>query len=391
MIKKISVVATPIYFNDLFSPCRSKRKAREEFTNYLKDYLSSEHIFLLNSATSSIFTILNALRIKSAQKNEVILPAYTTSSLVMAIKRSGLKPVICDISLDDFNLDFNKLSTCVSERTLAILGVHMFGIVSRGLKDLKNKYPGCFIIEDCAQALGSKIDGKPVGHLGDISFFSFNRGKNLPTYGGGAISVNHPDLILDIKKALENIKDAGTAFRLSVFFKIFALSLAVRPFFYGLLYPFIAPFKGQKDSLDFEVKKYTDFQAALALSLSKRIDKFNDLRYNNGIKLISALQGLGLFIVPRIYEDTRPAFNRLPVICKDLKIREKIERRLWKAGVETSRMYLKPLHHMLDLGYKKEDFPNANYLAEHLLTLPIHPSVKEKDLLKMINIIKEAV
>ena len=68
-----------------------------------------------------------------------------------------------------------------------------------------------------------------------------------------------------------------------------------------------------------------------------------------------------------------------------------LEKALLKAGIDTSRMYLKPVHRIFDLGFKQDDFPNATYLAERLLTLPTHPLVREEDLSNIIRTIKEAV
>ncbi|MDO8969930.1 MAG: DegT/DnrJ/EryC1/StrS family aminotransferase, partial [Saprospiraceae bacterium] len=94
-------------------------------------------------------------------------------------------------------------------------------------------------------------------------------------------------------------------------------------------------------------------------------------------------------MVPQISSDTCPAFNRLPVVFRDIKKRDRVEKKLWQAGIETSRMYLKPLHHMFDLGYTWGNFPNAVYLAGHLLTLPTHPLLRKADVGAMISIIRE--
>jgi len=84
----------------------------------------------------------------------------------------------------------------------------------------------------------------------------------------------------------------------------------------------------------------------------------------------------------------QPAFNRLPVVFRDLSKRERVEQKLWQEGIGTSRMYFKPLHHIFDLGYKREDFPQACFIAEHLLTLPTHPLLTDRDLDIIIKVIK---
>ena len=313
-------------------------------------------MYFTDSATSSFYTILEALK-DQQHKTEVILPAYTAPYLIIAIKKARLKTVLCDISLDDFNMDVDQLAPLVSPQTLGILSVHMFGIVHQGLVGLKEKFPHTWIMEDCAQSFGSTIKGVPVGNLADISFFSFNRGKNLPTYTGGCIATNLAGLSEKISRQLGfQVRPREWTEQTAIIFKIFALSMAVRPWIYGLIYPLISRFKEPAPQEDFSVKAYTDFQAGVALSLLRKIGQFNQKRYANGMELIEGLKDIDGLILPRIGKDTQPAFNRFPVLFRDLKRRAEVEKKLWKNGIETSRMYFQPLHRLLDLDIKKKVF-----------------------------------
>ena len=391
MLKKMPIVGCPIGLQNLSSGFVSvfKQTYQSQLSVTLSKLLNRKYIHFTNSGTSSFYTILKILKGREG-KDEVIVPAYTALSLIIAIKKAGLKPVVCDISLDDFNMDVNLLPAVVSEQTLCILGIHMFGIVSKELETLKRRFSDIFIIEDCAQSVGSKINSAFVGSLADVSFFSFNRGKNLPTYGGGCIATDSQVLAEKIIEEGQSIKEPAMRQKVLIAFKILALSLAVRPLVYGLGHRFICRFKDVAPPEDFEVKKYSDFQAAVALSLLKRIEDFSETRYNNGIKLIEGLREIKGIVLPKISENTHPAFNRLPVVFEDSERRESVEKALFKAGIETSRMYLKPVHQMIDLGYKKEDFPIANYFAQGLLTLPVHPLLTDNHLNIIIEVIKNA-
>lgn len=393
MLKKIPIVACPVGFKDLSYGLRSvfKETFQMELSNTVSRFLGSEYVYFTNSATACFYAILETIKGRQ-DKKEVILPAYTASSLIIAIRKANLRPVLCDISLDDFNMDLNSLSDVVSGETLCILGVHMFGIVSEGLKALKERFPGILVIEDCAQGLGSRINGVSVGGLGDVSFFSFNRGKNLPTYGGGCIGTNSEELAKEMREELSvwRLAASGIREKTGIALKILALSVVVRPRVYGTLYPLISHLKEMAPPEDFEVKNYTGFQAAVALSLLKRMEEFSKKRYYNGMRLVQGLKGLDDIILPAISDDTMPAFNRLPVVFKDLKKRERVEGNLWKAGIESSRMYFRPLHDIFDLGYRKDAFPNAAYFAKHLLTLPTHPLLTDSDLDRTIETIRES-
>ncbi|MCM8770471.1 MAG: DegT/DnrJ/EryC1/StrS family aminotransferase [Candidatus Omnitrophica bacterium] len=381
----IPIVAHPLGLNDLFF-IGGLSSRQMQLKEALVKYFNSKYVFLFNSGTSSFFMLLEALKMFS-EKKEVIIPAYTASALVVAIKKAGLRPVLGDISLKDFNIDLNALDAVISQNTLCIVVVHMFGITSEAGGGLKQRYPQLPLIEDCCQALGNS----QVGCLGDASFYSFNRGKNLPTYGGGCIATNNEAVARNIAKLLENIPDAGVIYTAAVELKLFALALAMRPFWYGLLSPVLKNLKERPTPEDFSVKRYTDYQAAVALSLLRRIKQASRLRYYNGMLIMEALKDIDSLILPNISVDSTPAFNRLPIVFKDLKKLEKVERSLRQIGIETSRMYYMPLHHLFDLGYKKDDFPNACYFAQHLLTVPVHPLVTEKDLGKIIEVIKKAV
>ena len=96
-------------------------------------------------------------------------------------------------------------------------------------------------------------------------------------------------------------------------------------------------------------------------------------------------------ILPEISDKSFVAFNRFPVVFKELNAREKVENALYERGIITSRMYLRPLHHIFDLGYAEHDFPNAVYLAERLLTLPSHPFVDERCLDTIIDVIRGVI
>lgn len=391
MVSKITQIGTKITFEDLFSGYKSIFIDQgENFIRELSGYLPSRYVFLVSSGTAACYIILQVLK-ETSSKKEVILPAYTASTVALAVLKAKLRPILCDISLEDFNINLDILPEIVTKDTLCIIPVHMFGIPVYGIEGLNKRIPDVFIIEDCAQSLGSKIKEKNTGSFCDIGFLSFNRGKNLSTYGGGCIFTNSEKLAEKIKIELNKLEEQSTFSKFSLLFKMIALSLAVRPRIYGILYPAISRFKDNQVPEKFSVEKYTNFQAGVGLSLLERIDKFSAKRYQNGIVLINGLVDIKDIIAPSISKNAEPAFSRLPIVFKDLKRREKAEKRLWKAGIDTSRMYLRPIHHIFDLGYKKEDFPNATYVAERLLTLPTHPLIDEKIIIKMIDVIRKVL
>lgn len=392
MLKKLPIISPCAGPADILKAlCRAPgRHSLTLFAEALASSMRSKHIFLTNSGISSFYVILKALKNISG-RSEVVLPAYTAGSLIVAVRKALLRPVLCDISLEDFNLDENFLTGVISSKTLAVVGVHMFGINMKGVASLKARMPkDVFLIEDCAQSMGSKTLDRESGTFGDVGFFSFNRGKNLPLYGGGCIVTDDDVIARGIKKELAGLKGEGIFSLLGNLLKISAFSIAGNPIIYGLAFPIISCFKEVLPPRDFILKEMNTFQAELGIEIIKRREELFSARHRNGMALIAGLKEAGKVLLPKIQELTRYAFNRFPVVFKDIGARSRAEESLAADGIEISRMYLQPLHHMFDLGYAPKDFPDAVYLAKNLLTLPTHPSVERADIGRMIDAIKRA-
>ena len=387
-IKKIPITASELSFIDVLTSIKylnSRNLGQDLLCDSFIKKTGASHWFFMNSGLAGFFLILKTLK-KSSSKKEVVIPAYTAGSLVVAIKKAELTPVLCDISLETFNLDLDQLGAIVGGNTLCIVGVHMFGLVLGGIGSLKSRFPDVIILEDACQSFGSLMSGVPVGSSGDIGFFSFNKGKNLPTFGGGAITTNDSLLAEQLKQESKFVLELKYSFweTLKLVFKLFALCLAVNKYVYGTFFNLIAKFKDTNPPEDVILGSYTNFQAGLANRLITKNEKIAKKRFKNGKTIIDALSQIEGVLCPRIDDNTMPAFNRLPILFKDINQRSAIEEKLSACGYETSRMYGKPLHEMFALGYKRGDFPNAEYLADHLLTLPTHPLLIDKDIKTII-------
>ena len=346
--------------------------------NAMRGWLDRRHAFLIDSCTSAIYVALVAFQTET-NRNEVIVPAYTADSVVHAVRKASLVPVFCDVSLDDFNMDPDLARRAVTEKTLAIVGVHAFGLPSAALADLKRDFPEVFLIEDCAQAMGSRLGGGYAGNAGDVSVFSFNRGKNLPAYGGGLMTTNSGALREKIEWVFGNLNPARGPFEgLRSLVRIAALAAVTRPRVYGVLGPLLGRYRERPTPEDFDVHRCTAAQAGAAASLLERLEEDSETRYRNGTALIDGLKGLDGLKPPAVAGNTRPAFSRLPVLFEDTGRRDRAAEALRDAGIETSRMYPEPL----------ADLPHARYAAEHLLTLPTHPLLNESDVTTIMETVK---
>jgi dTDP-4-amino-4,6-dideoxygalactose transaminase len=309
---------------------------------------------------------------------------------VVAVRKAGLKPVLCDVTLKDFNADSQALLQAISPHTLAVVAVHMFGIPISDIAQWRQRIPPeVWFIEDCAQAMGSRINDSTAGSFGDISFFSFSRGKNFSTFGGGCITTCNEDLSKEIELEVARLASQRRAQGQLLWLIIVVYLFATNPYIYGLGHRFIRCFKQNAPPKDFTPAALGIQQAGLGVYLFPRSQQSFLARYRNGMFLLNGLKETAGIRLPKISPCFFAVFNRLPILFEDIRSLEYKERELWKAGFETSRMYIRPLHQMFELGYKKEEFPNANYLAKHLLALPVYSAFGKTNMEKMLEVIKK--
>lgn len=156
----------------------------KQLQEQLKQYLGVENIDLLTNGHMAIELTLQAMKLEG----EVITTPFTFASTTHAIVRNGLTPVFCDISENDFNIDATKIESLITEKTAAIVPVHVYGNVCdvEKIQEIANKY-NLKVIYDAAHTFGVKYKGKGIGCFGDASCFSFHATKVFNTIEGGAV------------------------------------------------------------------------------------------------------------------------------------------------------------------------------------------------------------
>jgi perosamine synthetase len=386
----IPSVGTPVGSQDILNGLLSKN-ALGKFARTIAQHMERKHALLANSGTTAFFLILKALQRLSGKK-VVILPAYTAPSLVLPIKKAGLVPRLCDIDLKTFNMNLKALPTIVNDDTMAVTIVHMFGLPQwfESPQQEKELCKSSFIIEDLASAHGSTLYGRRVGSFGDVSFVSFNRGKNFSTLSGGAVGTDREDIYkLVMEEGKKYLREPAFMAKLGIVLKAIALSLAVRPWFYTMFRNFIAQFKYQGLHYDFSIHAYTRFQAGMGASAFKKARFIFERRFENGLYLHRALSGINGVTIPAIPDGSLPVFNQFPLLVDDPSKRDVIFRALLLSGIEATILYPQPIHEIYDLGYnhKNDPFPNATYLSRRIILIPIHPFVQKRHLRKAVDTI----
>lgn len=376
----IPSAGTPIKIKDIlkavFFPC--------DFEDEIKKKLGVKYAFMVNSGTTALYLILLALK-KLSSKREVILPAYTAPSLILPIKKAGLEYRLVDVSLDTFNMDTEKLAEAISDNTLAVLFIHMFGIPVE-MEKSKN-LQGVFTIEDAASSFGTRKGEKFTGTFCDIGFVSFNRGKNLSTVAGGVILTDNLQLANVVKKEIAALSHPSFSSKVKIFLKALGLSYAVRPWFYTIFRHVVSGFKYTSLHDDFASNHYTKFQGSLGCSLLKRTEAIFLDREEKGRLLYNGLKHLSGIKLPILPDGWSVVCNQFPFLVENAEKRINILNTIIKTGVEATTLYDKPIHKIYE--NSSNNYPNAEYMAERLILIPTHHYMTIKCLYKLLDVIED--
>jgi len=169
-------------------------KYQEEFQKKLSSYLGVDQIYTLNNATAALELTAQLCQFKS--DDEIIIPAHTYTATAYPFLKKGAKICWADINPKTRVVDTKTIEACITKKTKVILVVHLYGYCADmySIMKLAKKY-NLLVVEDVAQALGTKIDNKFAGTFGDFGIFSFHSHKNISTLGeGGALFVKDPKM-----------------------------------------------------------------------------------------------------------------------------------------------------------------------------------------------------
>ncbi len=278
--------------------------------------------------------------------DEVIVPAHTFIATALAIKYVGATPVLCDVSLDTYNIDCSKIEGLITDKTRAIIAVHLYGQMANMTEILKiaEKY-NLLVVEDAAQAHGATFGNKRAGSYGNVGAFSFYPGKNLGALGdGGAVTTND-------EKVAQIVHALGC---------------------YGAKEKYVHDFVGINSRLD-------EIQSAFLRIKLKHLDAWTKERQWIANKYLENIKNEKV-VLPRIGNNRNHVWHIFAIRCKE---RDELHKYLEKNGIHTLIHYPIPVHLqkcMSDLGYKEGDFPVAEEIAQTVLSLPLYIGMKEEEI-----------
>ena len=337
------------------------------FEKTLCNYLQTKNCILGNSGRALLYLLLASLKKKENNKrNEVVIPGYTCYSVAAAIARAGLKIKVYDLDPATLQPDINSLKTAVSEKTLAIIAQHLFGIPAPvdKIKEIAQK-TGVHLIEDAAQSLGGTLSAKPLGTLADFGIYSFGRGKPLPLGCGGA-------LIGKNISALSNLISKSTNKGHISLISTFITQIVSKPFFYWI--PEKLPL-GLGETMfdpDFSISPMPAAIKRLGFITLAHLEHLNSHRRHIAKTYEQALNNKKTIPVP---PESRPVYTRFPLMAGKSPIPEELKR----LGVR--RMYPQAILNVNTikpyLADSQPGTPGAIEIAQNLITLPTHKGITQ--------------
>jgi dTDP-4-amino-4,6-dideoxygalactose transaminase len=331
----------------------------EEFEARFARAVGARYAIAVNSGTAALQLAYQEF-LKPG--DEIIVPDFTfvaTASMALAV---GARPVLADVDSVSCTLDPVSVEERITRRTRAIAPVHLYGqpADTRRLMRLARKHR-LHIIWDAAQAHGAISNGRDVGSLPDVVCFSFYPTKNLTTGEGGMLTTSNEALAAGLRLA----RSHGESSRY----------LHTR-----LGYNF----------------RLTDVAAAIGMGQLRKLPAFLRARRRNAAILSKGLAGIPGLALPQTSRGDRHAFCLYTIRMNPHVLgltRDELQKSLAAQGVESSVHYPRALHQQPMFSHlgTDRDFPVSTHLAQSVLSLPVHPALRDKDLRRVIQAVRRAV
>jgi len=336
----------------------------EEFENSIKNYVGSDYCVTLNSGTSALHASLLAHDLGT--NNEIIVPSFSFISTANSVLFINAKPKFADIEEQTFGLDPEKISDIFSSQTKAIIPTDYAGMSCKIFELLEiAKKNNLLLIEDAAESLGAKVNGKKVGSISDCAIFSFCGNKVITTGEGGAIVTNSKEIFEKTKL----IRSHGRTNSKNYF------ADPSNPEYINLGYNW----------------RMSSITAALGITQISKLEKIIKLRQENAHFISSKLAKFPQISVPKPPENYEHIYQMYSIIVQNNKLRNDLHNFLLEKKI-FSKVYFEPIHLT---PFYKDQVPNTSKLpvteeiSSKILTLPLYPNMTYEEKQYLISSISE--
>ena len=347
-------------------------KVSNDLENLVSKKLGFENTLAVNSCTSGIHSLLVAHNIST--NDEVLTSPFTFVSTINNLYHQNSKIILCDININDFNIDINDIHKKFNNKTKCILPTHYGGNPCdiEKILNFKKKNKQLVVIEDAATALGSKINNKYTGsYNSDGCVFSLYANKTITSGEGGLISINKKKIFKKLKEIIFCGINKDT-YKRSYSNRMWEYNVNIAGYKYNL----------------------SDINASIALSQFKKLEKIINYReklrkiYNNQFKFLFEEN----IISPLIIKNNNSSSNYIYCFLlnpKKIKIkRDELISKFVKSGIGCSVHYIPAhKHNFYKKMFKKFELKNTNYVYDNIISIPMHNYLKEKDVIDISDII----
>lgn len=350
--------------------------AVHELESDLKGYLKTDNVITVNSGTDALIIALKSVGVKPG--DEVITTPFTFFATGEAIARVGAIPVFVDVERDTYNIDATKIEDAITEKTKAILPVHLFG-KSCDMEAISEiaKRNNLVVIGDACQAIGSEFKGHKIGsgEYSDATAFSFYPTKNLGAFGDGGMITTNDEMYAKVAESLK----AHAAGKAGAEAKSFLDGTEEVLENQGEQTELYDPYKYFNYMIAYNSRLDSIQAAVLDLKL-KKLDYYNKMRNNIANTYINGINESEIITLPKQPKDNYDVWHQY-VLTTPYK--EELIKYLAEHEIGAGNFYPVPLHLQKAfnyLGYKERDFPVAEELAKKTVCLPIYPELKEEEI-----------
>jgi perosamine synthetase len=330
----------------------SKGEFVDRFESNFAKYTGAQHAVSVCNGTVALHLALLALGIKAG--DEVIVPTLTYIASVNAVVYAGATPVFVDSLRETWQMDPADVEKKITPRTKAILCVHLYGHPCdlASLRKIANAHD-LYLIEDCAEALGSLFEGQHVGSFGEIATYSFYGNKTITTGEGGMVTTNDAT----IAERARHLKGQGLA--------------KDREYWHDVVgYNY----------------RMTNICAAIGVAQLERIENILDRKRQLAKQYEAGLQGTPYVIQPES-SNVRHSYWMISILLPDPNQRDALRASLANAGIETRPLFY-PIHTMPMYSSSNQRFAVAEDLAARGLNLPSYPDLENTEIDFICEILK---
>ena len=326
----------------------------KRFEESFAEAQGADYCVAVSNGTAAIHIILMALDISTG--DEVIVPANTFFATAEAVSLCGATPIFVDCEKDYYNMDPSKIEAAITDRTKAIIAVHLYGQPAQmdEIKAVSDKH-GVYLLEDCAQAHLATYKGKHVGTIGLAGSFSFYPGKNLGAYGeGGGVVTND----FELSQKLRMLKDHG------------------------------APKKYHHDLIGHNYRMQGLQGAILSVKL-KYLAEWTEKRNQNARLYDKHLQSIEQLKLPKLMDQVYHSYHLYVVRVPS---RDELAQFLADNGIYTGIHYPIPCHLQKaysKLGYTCGSMPNSETFGTEIISLPMSEQLREEEIVYIAEKINE--